>query len=85
MTVQVPGGVPWGQPFARLGLTNSDVDAKGSIRPAAPPAQLYNLKDDLAEAANRFGAKPEVAQRLATRLEELVPKHLLSPAKPKKP
>lgn len=83
MTVQVPGGAPWGQPFARLGQANSDVDANGSIKPGAPPAQLYNLKDDLAEAANRIGAEPEVAQRLAARLEELVPKHLLSPAKPK--
>lgn len=85
MTVQVPAGAPWGQPFAKLGLTTSDVDSTGSIKPGAPPAQLYHLKEDLAEAANRFATEPEVAQRLAARLEQLVPRHLLSPAKPKKP
>ena len=72
MTVQVPPGPPWGQPYAKLGLTNSDVTVQGKIKPDAPPAQLYNLRDDLPQATNRFTAEPEIAKRLAARLDELL-------------
>ena len=62
MTVQVPPGTPWGQPYAKMGLTNSDVDALGTIKPDAPSAQLYNLRDDLPQATNRFRNDPETAE-----------------------
>ena len=74
MTVQIPSGSPWGQPYAKLGLTNSDVTAQGTIKPDAPPAQLYNLRDDLSQATNRFTAEPELAKRFAARFAELLPK-----------
>lgn len=74
MTVQVPPATPWGQPYAKMGFTNSDVDAQGKIKPGAPPAQLYNLRDDLQQTTNRFSSEAEIAKRLGTRLEELVPK-----------
>jgi arylsulfatase A-like enzyme len=74
MTVQVPAGKPWGQPYAKLGLTNSDVDTQGRIKPDAPQMQLYNLRDDPAQATNRFNHEPDIVQRLAARLEKLVPK-----------
>jgi hypothetical protein len=74
MTVQVPPGPRWGQPYVDLGLTNSDVDAQGQIKPGAPPAQLYNLRDDLRQATNRFADEPKVAKRLADRLAELLSK-----------
>jgi arylsulfatase A-like enzyme len=74
MTVQVPPGPQWGQPYATLGISNSDVDARGQIKPDAPPVQLYNLHDDLRQATNRFSTEPETAKRLAARLTELMPK-----------
>ncbi len=77
MTVQVPPGALWGQPYAKMALTNSDVDAQGNIKPGAPGQQLYNLRDDLRQATNRFNASASIAHRLAARLEELLP-----PAKP---
>ena len=73
MTVQVPPGPQWGQPFAKLGLVNSDIDAAGQIKAGAPEAQLYNLKDDPGQTVNVIARHPEVAQRLAARLAELVP------------
>jgi len=73
MTVQVPPGTPWGQPYAKMGLTNSDVDAQGKIKPGAPPAQLYNLREDLPQTTNRFRDEPDIAKRLAARLDELMP------------
>jgi arylsulfatase A len=72
MTVQVPSGVQWGQPYPALGLTNSDVDAQGKIKPGAPPAQLYNLRNDTVQATNLFYAEPDTARRLAARLHELL-------------
>jgi hypothetical protein len=57
-----------------MGLNNSDVDAQGKSKPDASPAQLYNLRVDPGQATNRFPAKPDLAKRLAARLEELLPK-----------
>ncbi len=74
MTVQVPAGKPWGLPYEQLGLRNSDIDGRGKIKPSAPPAQLYNLRDDLSQTTNRLGDEPDTARRLAARMEELVPK-----------
>lgn len=73
MTVQMPPGPPWGQPYARLGLTNSDITAEGEVRPGAPAAQLYNLRDDPAQRANRVATEPGTAARMAARLAALLP------------
>jgi arylsulfatase A-like enzyme len=73
MTVQVPPGALWGQPYAKMALTNSDVDAQGNIKAGAPGQQLYNLRDDLRQATNRFSASAQIAHRLAARLDELLP------------
>ncbi|MBL64532.1 MAG: arylsulfatase, partial [Opitutae bacterium] len=48
-------------------LVNSDVE-EGKIREDAPPAQLYNLKDDPYQATNRYSEHPEVVAELATHL-----------------
>jgi arylsulfatase A-like enzyme len=79
MTVQVPTGVQWGQPYPALGLTNSDVDPEGKIKPGAPPAQLYNLRPDFRQATNLFYAEPDTAKRLADRLKYLL--NLFKPVK----
>ena len=73
MTVQVPAGPQWGLPYAKLGLVNSDVDAEGRVKAGAPAAQLYNLREDPGETVNVIARHPEIAQRLAARLAELVP------------
>jgi arylsulfatase A-like enzyme len=74
MTVQYPTAVPWGQPYFKMGLTNSDVTAQGTVKLDAPCAQLYNLRDNLLQTANRFNQEPDIGQRMAARLNELVPK-----------
>jgi hypothetical protein len=73
MTVQYPTAVPWGQPYFKMGLTNSDVTAQGMVKLDAPVAQLYNLRDNLLQTANRFNQEPDIGQRMAARLNELVP------------
>ncbi len=73
MTVQVPPGAQWGQPWGKLGMTNSDITADGRPRPDAPPAQLYDLRADPGQATNRVAFEPDTALRLAARLDELVP------------
>jgi arylsulfatase A-like enzyme len=74
MTVQVPPRAPWGLPYAKLNQRNSDIDPQGKLQPGAPPAQLYNLRDDLSQTTNRFRDQPATAKRLAARLAELLPK-----------
>jgi len=71
MTVQVPPGPQWGAPYAKLGLTNSDITADGKIKPDAPQAQLYNLKDDLSEHTNVIAQHPDIAARMQARMDEL--------------
>jgi arylsulfatase A-like enzyme len=80
MTVQVPPRAPWGLPYATMKQRNSDIDPQGKVYPDAPPAQLYNLRDDLPQTTNRFRDQPDTARRLAARMEELLPK----PTRPKK-
>ena len=72
-TVQVPPAKPWGQPYAKMGQLNSDIDAQGNVKPDAPAAQLYNLRDDLPQSTNRFRDEPATARRLAARMAELLP------------
>jgi arylsulfatase A-like enzyme len=74
MTVQVPPGPQWGQPYAQLGLVTSDIDAQGKVKPDAPAVQLYNLKADPGQAKNQAAAEPERAAAMAARLEALVGK-----------
>jgi arylsulfatase A-like enzyme len=52
------------------GQTNSDVE-DGSIRPDAPPAQLYDLSSDLSQAKNLYRENPEVVTEMQRLLEEL--------------
>lgn len=85
MTVQVPPGTPWGQPYAKLGLTTSDVDAQGKIRPAAPPVQLYNLATDLRQATNVTAGEPQRTAAMQKRLETLCAKPKPAAKPPPKP
>ena len=71
MTVSIPPGQQWGMPYAKLGLTNSDVTADGKIKPDAPKAQLYNLKDDLPQHTNVIAQHPDIAVRMQARMDEL--------------
>ncbi len=54
-----------------FGYTNSDFTAAGELRPDAPPAQLYNLRDDPAQTTNLYHVKPEIVASLAERLREI--------------
>lgn len=74
MTVRVPAGEPWGQPYAQLGLATSDVDAQGKIRPEAPAVQLYNLASDVGQSRNVAPAEAARAAAMGQRLEALVGK-----------
>lgn len=74
MTVQVPAGSPWGMPYEKLGLVTSDIDEKGRIKPSAPPSQLYDLGEDVGQKVNRMAQQPKIAERMAARLDELLPR-----------
>jgi arylsulfatase A-like enzyme len=76
---------PWGQPWTKLGFINSDVDDRGRIKNDAPAAQLYNLKADPAETVNVIQEHPEIAQKLAARLDVLVPPKKTAPKPPTAP
>ncbi|MHB8898495.1 MAG: sulfatase family protein [Thermoguttaceae bacterium] len=71
MTVQVPPGPPWGQPYARLGLANSDIDAAGRVKPDAPAVQLYHLAGDPGQSTNVAADQPERVAAMQARLGEL--------------
>ena len=70
-TVQSPAGKPWGQPYAKMGLTNTDVDDQGRVKPEAPADQLYHLASDPRQARNLTREQPERARAMRARLEEL--------------
>lgn len=66
---------PWGQPFATLGLVNSDIDAAGNPIPAAPAVQLYNLREDPGQTKNVAAAHPEIVDRMqALFVQETTPR-----------
>jgi len=71
MTVQVPAGPQWGQPYAKLGLETNDVDAEGRVKPDAPPVQLYNLARDPGQKTNLARQEPQRAAAMQARLAEL--------------
>lgn len=54
--------------FSFTGQQNSDIE-NGKIKPDAPPAQLYNLKDDLGQHNNVILKHPEVDRELKALLE----------------
>jgi hypothetical protein len=72
MTVQSPPGAPWGQPYAKLGLVNSDVDGSSRVKPEAPAVQLYNLATDPGQATNVAVSEPQRVKRMQSRLDELI-------------
>lgn len=72
MTVQIPPVQPWGQPYANMGVTNSDVTPQGRIKSNAPSDQLYNLRMDPSQATNTTSEQPERAKAMRARLEELM-------------
>lgn len=72
MTVRHPPGAPWGQPYARLGLATSDIDATGRVKPDAPTRQLYDLTADPGQAVNLATREPARAGAMAARLESLL-------------
>lgn len=74
MTVRVPPGQLWGQPYSSMGLTNSDVDEKGIVKPGAPPAQLYNLKKDIRQVSNIINDQPVISAKIADDLQKLLSK-----------
>jgi arylsulfatase A-like enzyme len=69
-TVPIPEKPRWGV-YANLGLTNSDITAEGKLKPNAPTAQLYNLKDDLPQHTNVIAQHADIAERMQSRIDEL--------------
>ena len=65
---------PWSVPYAIMGFKNSDVDEHGQIKPGAPKVQLYDLREDLAQAKNIALEHPDRVASMRTRLEELTGK-----------
>jgi arylsulfatase A-like enzyme len=72
-TVQVPAGNPWGQPYAKMGVATSDIDARGALKPEAASEQLFNLSADPSQARNVARENTEVTAQLRRRLAELLP------------
>ncbi len=55
-----------------VGSVNSDIE-NGKIKPAAPPAQLYDLEADVHQTQNVHNQYPEVVQELKTLLAHYAP------------
>ncbi len=62
-------GGPGAFPFT--GQQNSDIE-NGRIKLEAPPAQLYNLEEDLVQRYNVYEAHPEVVKEMKERMREIV-------------
>jgi arylsulfatase A len=65
---------PWSVPYATMGLRNSDVDARGQIKPGAPSEQLYNLARDIGQTTNVAIEHPDRVRSMRARLDELIGK-----------
>ncbi|TWU47024.1 sulfatase family protein [Rubripirellula reticaptiva] len=50
------------------GYTNSDI-ANGKVKPGSPPAQLYDLENDLKQTRNLYNDHPEVVQEMQALLK----------------
>ncbi len=55
----------------QMGFTNSDYTGN-TLRPDAPPAQLYNLAQDPGQSVNVYERHPEIAAQLDVRLKEIM-------------
>ncbi|MDG1897434.1 MAG: sulfatase-like hydrolase/transferase [Fuerstiella sp.] len=65
------------------GYENSDIE-NGKIRKGAPPAQLYDLANDLQQTQNIYREHPEVVKELTALLEShSLPKPGNTPVRPK--
>ncbi len=66
------GDHPLGGPAAHLFTkqVNSDIE-NGKIRPGAPQAQLYNLKNDPHQTVNVIRQQPEIAAAMRAELERM--------------
>lgn len=62
----------WGQSYQSTGMHNGDLNADGSLKDDAPPAQLYNVKNDPGQAVNLYRQNPERAATMQRRLDELI-------------
>ena len=71
-TVQPPPVQRWGQPYSSMGVTTSDVDERGAIKPDAPATQLYDLAADPAQTRNVVKEHPERAAEMGGALAGFV-------------
>lgn len=62
----------WGQPYVKMGMTNSDLNPDGSLKADAPPAQLYNVALDPNQTSNLFREQPERADMMNKKLDGIV-------------
>ena len=69
-----PNQHAWGGPaaVALVGGVNSDIE-NGKIKKDAPPAQLYDLENDLKQTTNLYREYPEVVKEMAALLESYRP------------
>ena len=54
-----------------LGFVNLDYTPGGKLKPNAPPGQLYNLAEDLAQQHNLYRKHPARVARMKALLEEI--------------
>ncbi|MCB1124340.1 MAG: sulfatase-like hydrolase/transferase, partial [Verrucomicrobiae bacterium] len=57
---------------------NSDIE-NGKLKPNAPPAQLYNLDDDLIQTTNRYNQRPEVVAEMQGMLKQYIEAEYTAP------
>ncbi|QHI68707.1 sulfatase family protein [Tichowtungia aerotolerans] len=62
----------WGQPYSKMGVTNSDLSADGRLKADAAPAQLYNVNSDPGQTVNLYRQNPERATSMQKRLDEII-------------
>jgi arylsulfatase A-like enzyme len=57
--------------MTQLGFKNSDYEGN-DLRQDAQPAQLYNVKEDISQAVNRYTRYPRIAAQMKARLSEIL-------------
>ena len=62
---------PFGIPYAKMGVKNSDVNDQGQVNVDAPAEQLYDLKADPSQQTNLAAKQPELLKTMRARLLEL--------------